>query len=68
MQNYDFKETGKRIKDLRIRHGISQTELARRVSVNRDHLGKIERGGTGISIDLAIALANESIPHLISSF
>ena len=57
MQNYDIKEVGKRIKKTRMRAGLTQEQLAQRLEINIDHIGKIERGLKGISIDLAVALA-----------
>ncbi len=57
MQNYDIKEVGMRIKKTRMRIGLTQEQLAQRLEITIDHMGKIERGIKGISIDLAVALA-----------
>jgi transcriptional regulator with XRE-family HTH domain len=39
-----LKNLGKRIKDARVRVGISQEELAWRCEVDRTYISKIERG------------------------
>ena len=57
MKFYNAKETGLRIQRLRKQADLTQEELAQQLEVNTDHLSKIERGGSGITIDMAIALA-----------
>lgn len=57
MRYYDAKETGLRIKKLRKKSGLTQEELALELQINTDHLSKMERGGSGMSIDMAIALS-----------
>ena len=59
MQYYNEIETGNRIKNLRMRHGMSQEEFAQKLTINIDHLGRIERGSRGMSIDVAITIAAE---------
>ena len=59
MQYYNETETGNRIKNLRMQHGMSQEELAQKLTINFDHLGRIERGHKGMSIDVAITIATE---------
>lgn len=56
--NYDLKKSGKRIQTLRKEHGMTQAQLAERVGISADNLGRIERGLQGVSIDLLIELAS----------
>ncbi|ADU32155.1 helix-turn-helix transcriptional regulator [Evansella cellulosilytica] len=46
-----------RVKELRARHGFSQTELAQRVGVTRQTIGFIEKGDFSPSIALSLRLA-----------
>nr|WP_144923043.1 helix-turn-helix transcriptional regulator [Paenibacillus bovis] len=48
-----------RVKELRTRHGFSQTELANRVGVTRQTIGFIEKGEFSPSITLSLRLAKE---------
>lgn len=48
-----------RVKELRARHGFSQTDLADRVGVTRQTIGFIENGKFSPSITLSIRLAKE---------
>lgn len=56
--NYDLKKSGKRIQTLRKECGMTQAQLAERVGISADNLGRIERGLQGVSIDLLIELAS----------
>lgn len=56
--NYDLKKSGKRIQALRKESGMTQAQLAERVGISADNLGRIERGLQGVSIDLLIELAS----------
>ena len=53
---YDLIESGKRIKKLRLQHGLTQEALADKVNVHVNSIGRIETGKKGISVDLAIEL------------
>ena len=55
--SYNQKESGKRIQNLRRERGMTQAQLAERVGISADNLGRIERGLQGVSIDLLIELA-----------
>lgn len=60
---------GYRIKILRKRHGMTQDQLATQLGISTDHLGKIELGKRGVSIDLLLELAeslNVSVDFLLS--
>ena len=49
---YDIVETGKRIQKLRKEHGDTQEQLAEKLNITPNHLGKIETGKRGASIEL----------------
>lgn len=53
---YDIKESGKRIKELRKKKGLTQEQLAEELNISYSMVGKIEIGYTGISIDLMIQM------------
>lgn len=53
---YNLVESGKRIKSLRKKHGLTQEELAEQLGVAVNTISRIEVGVRGISIDLAIEL------------
>ncbi|MFA9559167.1 helix-turn-helix transcriptional regulator [Evansella sp. AB-rgal1] len=48
-----------RVKELRARHGFSQTELANRVGVTRQTIGFIEKGEFSPSITLSLRISKE---------
>ena len=52
--NYNMKESGKRIQQLRIQFGYSQQQLAKELNIDRSHLSHIESGERGSSIDLLV--------------
>ena len=54
---YDSVESGKRIKALRKKHGLTQERLAEQLGIAVNTVARIEIGNRGISIDLAIELA-----------
>lgn len=54
---YDLVESGKRIKELRKKHGLTQERLAEQLGIAVNTVARIEIGNRGISIDLAIELA-----------
>ena len=47
------------VKELRARHGFSQTELANRVGVTRQTIGFIEKGDFSPSIALSLRISKE---------
>lgn len=65
--NYDL--IGKRIRNLRIENGFTQTEFAQLLACSRKHLGNIERGESRPSLeclhDISNAL-NVTLDYLIS--
>ena len=54
---YALVESGKRIKALRKKHGLTQEKLAEQLGIAVNTVARIEIGNRGISIDLAIELA-----------
>ena len=54
---YDLVESGKRIKALRKKHGLTQERLAEQLGIAVNTVARIEIGNRGISTDLAIELA-----------
>lgn len=54
---YDLKESGKRIRNLRKQHGLTQEQLAEQLGIALNTVSRIEIGYRGISVDLAIELA-----------
>ena len=51
------KQFGKRVRELRMARGLSQEELAFKVSVHRTYLGGIERGERNPSLRNIAAIA-----------
>ena len=65
---YDIKQSGKRIHQLRIQAGFTQSELALKPNINRSFLSHIESGEKGCSVDLLVQLSklfNVSLDYLI---
>ncbi len=52
--NYDMKESGKRIAELRKEKGLTQEQLAEKLNISTSNLGKLERGLQSFSIVLLI--------------
>ena len=55
--NYDTEECGKRIRQLRLKSGLTQEQTANAVNVNQSFYGRIESGKKGCSVDLFIQLS-----------
>jgi len=47
---------GKRIKELRIQHGLTQSQLAEKLGIFEKHVSKLELGQHGGSVDLLIQI------------
>ena len=65
---YDLAETGKRIREVRKKNGLTQEEFASKVNISTTHIGSIERGLKGCSIELLVDIAlvfNVSLDFLI---
>lgn len=50
---------GKRVKRARKAMNISQEELAGRVGISRNHMGRVERGGVNVTLVLAEKIAKQ---------
>lgn len=48
---------GRRLSELREKHGLSQTQLADMAGIGRAHLSQIENGAVAVRIDTLYALA-----------
>ena len=55
--NYDMKECGKRIRQLRIENGLTQEKIATTLNINQSFYARIESGKKGCSVDLFIQLS-----------
>lgn len=55
--NYNMKECGKRIRQLRAQCGYIREELANTLNIDRSTLSRIELGARGCSLDLLIQLS-----------
>lgn len=55
--NYDMKQSGGRIRQLRIQKGYTQEALARDLNIDRSLLSHVEAGRRGCTVDLLIQLA-----------
>ena len=55
--NYDMKECGTRIQQLRIQQGYTQEEFAKRLNIDRSNLSRIESDRRSCSLDLLIQLS-----------
>ncbi len=66
--NYDMKQSGERIRQLRIQSGCTQEELAKEMNIDRSLLSHVEAGKRGCSVDLFVRLSqyfNVSLDLLI---
>ena len=61
--NPDYKEIGKNIRLMRIRHGISQSELAQRLDVSQTHMSNLEHGR--VSVSLRVLLGSVLQGHVV---
>lgn len=67
--HFDQVDFGYRIRTLRKRHSLTQDQLAAQLGISTDHLGKIELGKRGVSLDLLAQLAehlNVSVDYLLN--
>ena len=54
---FDLTEFGKRLHDIRVLRGLTQEALAEKVSVEKQHISRMERGVNACSIDLLVELS-----------
>ena len=58
MSTVDYKDLGKRIRELRRSSGLTQEVLAEKCGISASFLGHIERGTRKASLDTVVKLAN----------
>ena len=66
--NYNMKQSGDRIRQLRIKNGFTQEKIAETLNIDRSFYSRSEAGKKGCSIDLFIRLSelfNVSLDYLI---
>ena len=66
--NYNVKESGARIRNLRKKNNLTQEQAAAELMISLRAYGKIERGECGVSVDLFIGIAaffDVSLDYLI---
>lgn len=66
--NYNMKQSGTRIRQLRKAQGMTQEQLAKKLHIGDRHLRKIETGETGPSIDVLVetsALFGVTLDYII---
>ena len=65
---YDIKQSGLRIRQLRLKSGFTQEKIAEALGVDRSFYSRIESGKKGCSVDLLIQfseLYHVSLDYLI---
>lgn len=55
--NYDMKQSGERIRQLRKQTGYTQEQLAHVLNIDRSYYSRIESGKNGCSVDLLVRLS-----------
>ena len=66
--SYDMKQSGERIRHLRIKNGLTQEKTANLLNIDQSFYGRIETGKKGCSVDLFIqlsALFGVSLDYLV---
>lgn len=65
---YDIKQSGARIRQLRIKNGLTQEKTANALNIDQSYYGRIETGKRGCPVDLLIQfsdLFDVSLDYLI---
>ncbi len=65
---YDMKNSGERIRQLRIKSGLTQEKAANKLNIDRSYYSRIESGKKGCSVDLLVHLSemfHSSLDYLI---
>ena len=55
---YDIKESGARIRKLRIQSGYTQEKLAEALNVDQSYYGRIETGKRGCPVDIFVQISD----------
>ena len=53
----DYKAVGLRIKTLRLKNNIYQTELAKNIGVSQTHMSNIESGRAGLTLENLVKMS-----------
>ena len=56
--NYDMKQSGERIRQLRIQNGLTQEKIANALNIDQSYYGRIETSKRGCSVDLFVQLSD----------
>ena len=65
---YDMKQSGKRIRQLRMTQGYTQEEVAEQLNMDRSYYSRLESGKRGCSVDMLVHLStlfNVSLDYLV---
>ncbi len=68
-QEIDYAKLGQKIKEIRLKSGLTQDNLAEMVNCNTSHISNIENNHTKVSLNVLLAIANAlntSIDYLLS--
>ena len=55
--SYDMKQSGERIRQLRIKAGFTQEKIAQELNIDRSFYSRVESGKNGCSVDLLTQLS-----------
>ena len=55
---YDMEKSGDRIRQLRIKNGLTQEKTANAMNIDQSYYGRIETGKRGCPVDLFIQLSD----------
>lgn len=55
--NYNMKQSGERIRQLRLKSELTQEQIAGKLNIDRSFYGRVEAGRSGCSVDLLIQLS-----------
>ena len=55
--SYDMKQSGERIRQLRIKAGYTQEKIAQALNIDRSFYSRVESGKNGCSVDLLTQLS-----------
>ena len=58
MMAIDYKDMGRRIRQLRKKEALTQEELAQKVGISASFMGHVERGSRVASLETFVALCN----------
>ena len=67
----DYKSVGKKIREVRRKHDLTQEKLAEDINVTSPYIGQMERGERGVSLETLIAISNRlgiTIDYLLSDY